>query len=158
MIGIRLREERERLGYTQEDFSLLGEASKRTQIEWEKGAAFPNAFVLERFASVGADVQYIITGIRQPDPKAVSLAAESAFKMVESGGITVTPQQFANMVMALLPTLSTASKEAEAKEKPAKEKNVAKKISGKAQVAQGNGIVQVGGAARISSAKKLKSK
>jgi len=63
-IGERLREERERLGYNQTDFAGLGEASLRSQSEWEKGKAFPNAKVLAAIAAAGADVQYILTGIR----------------------------------------------------------------------------------------------
>lgn len=63
-IGERLKEERERLGYTQEEFASFGEASKRSQIEWEKGKAFPNAKVLSALFEVGADVTYILTGVR----------------------------------------------------------------------------------------------
>jgi transcriptional regulator with XRE-family HTH domain len=63
-IGERLREERERLGFNQTDFAGLGEASLRSQIEWEKGKAFPNAKILAAIATAGADVQYILTGIR----------------------------------------------------------------------------------------------
>jgi transcriptional regulator with XRE-family HTH domain len=63
-IGERLREERERLGFNQTDFAGLGEASLRSQIEWEKGKAYPNAKILAAIAAAGADVQYILTGIR----------------------------------------------------------------------------------------------
>jgi len=63
-INERLREERERLGFNQTDFAGLGDASLRSQIEWEKGKAFPNAKVLAAIAEAGADVQYILTGIR----------------------------------------------------------------------------------------------
>lgn len=62
-IGERLREERERLEFNQTDFAGLGDASLRSQIEWEKGKAFPNAKLLSAWAEVGADVQYILTGV-----------------------------------------------------------------------------------------------
>jgi transcriptional regulator with XRE-family HTH domain len=71
-IGARVREERERLGYNQTDFAGLGDASLRSQIEWEKGKAFPNAKVLAAIAAAGADVQYILTGV----PSANALAPD----------------------------------------------------------------------------------
>lgn len=58
----RLKEERQRLGYNQKDFGHIYGVSKATQIEYEKGASFPNAKQLENIAEVGADVLYIITG------------------------------------------------------------------------------------------------
>lgn len=63
-IGERLREERERLGFNQTVFAAFGEASLRSEIEWEKGKTFPNAKVLAAIAAAGADVQYILTGVR----------------------------------------------------------------------------------------------
>lgn len=63
-IGARIKEERERLGYDQEPFAALSGASRYSQIDWEKGKSFPNAKVLAAYASVGADVQYILTGLR----------------------------------------------------------------------------------------------
>jgi transcriptional regulator with XRE-family HTH domain len=60
----RLKEERERLGFDQEGFAALGGASRHSQIDWEKGKSFPNAKVLAAIAAAGADVQYILTGIR----------------------------------------------------------------------------------------------
>lgn len=63
-IGERLKEERERLGLTQVQFAALCGASKRSQIEWEKGGAYPNAKALSDFAKAGADVGYILTGKR----------------------------------------------------------------------------------------------
>lgn len=63
-IGSRLKEERERLGMNQSQFAGLGEASKRAQITYENGESTPNATYLAAIAKVGADTQYILTGIR----------------------------------------------------------------------------------------------
>lgn len=63
-IGKRIKEERERLGYDQETFAALSGSSRFSQIDWEKGKSFPNAKVLSAYADVGADVQYILTGIK----------------------------------------------------------------------------------------------
>lgn len=63
-IGSRLKEERERLDMSQTQFAGLGEASKRAQITYEKGESTPDAAYLAAVAKVGADVQYIVTGVR----------------------------------------------------------------------------------------------
>ncbi|WP_210403661.1 helix-turn-helix domain-containing protein [Cellvibrio sp. PSBB023] len=73
MIGNRLKEERERLGYTQPVFAELAGAKKRTLIDWEKGVSSPTAVQLSALAEVGIDVVYVITGYRsaqaaQADP------------------------------------------------------------------------------------------
>lgn len=63
-IGARLKEERERLGYSQPAFAALGGASKGSQLAWEKGTATPNAEFLNLVAAVGVDVLYVVTGQR----------------------------------------------------------------------------------------------
>lgn len=62
LIGARLKEERERLGYNQIEFAAIGGASNRSQIDWEKGKQVPNAEFLALVALSGADVQYVLTG------------------------------------------------------------------------------------------------
>ena len=63
-IGVRLAEERRRLGYSQTRFAALGGAAKRTMIDWEKDLSSPNAQFLSSIAATGADVLYILTGQR----------------------------------------------------------------------------------------------
>lgn len=63
-IGERLKEERERLGFTQPSFAGLAETTKKSQIDYEKDLTQPKAGYLAVIAKVGADVQYIITGQR----------------------------------------------------------------------------------------------
>lgn len=63
-VGKRLKEERERLGFSQPAFAGLAGASKGAQQNWEKDAASPNALALIAFAEAGADVLYILTGRR----------------------------------------------------------------------------------------------
>ena len=70
----RLKEERERLGHSQTAFAALAGASKHAQINWEKGAASPNAAALAAWADAGLDVLYVVTGQRsQPVPPAQEL-------------------------------------------------------------------------------------
>ena len=74
----RLKEERERIGLSQTAFAALAGASKHAQINWEKGAASPNAAALAAWADAGLDVLYVVTGQRAggasapPPPRAVS--------------------------------------------------------------------------------------
>ncbi|WP_312466980.1 helix-turn-helix domain-containing protein [Stutzerimonas nitrititolerans] len=63
-LATRLKAERERLGFSQTDFAALAGASKHSQINWEKGAAAPNATVLAAWAAHGMDVLYVVTGQR----------------------------------------------------------------------------------------------
>lgn len=72
-IGRRLREERERLSLSQE---LMGDAAgvrKQAQLKYEKGERHPDAAYLERLATIGVDVLYVLTGERIADlPKGLS--------------------------------------------------------------------------------------
>lgn len=63
-IGSRIKEERERLGMNQTEFGAVGNATRKTQFNYEIGERVPSADYLERLASIGVDVGYIITGIR----------------------------------------------------------------------------------------------
>lgn len=76
-IGKRLREERERLGYSQPDFAALGGKTKKTQIEWEADKATPNAAFLAEVERAGVDVLYVLTG-RRETPLADGYHQESA--------------------------------------------------------------------------------
>ncbi len=60
--GVRLREEREKLGMSQTDFGEVGGVRKLAQIKYEKGERTPDADYLARIATAGADVLYILTG------------------------------------------------------------------------------------------------
>jgi len=77
MFCMRLKEERQRLGLTQPDFAKVADASKRTLIDWEKGVSAPNGFQLSALASIGVDVQYIITGQRSSN----CLSSDEAFML-----------------------------------------------------------------------------
>ncbi|MFZ4219735.1 helix-turn-helix domain-containing protein [Enterobacter ludwigii] len=65
-IGERLREERERLGFTQSDFSKAGGVAFRTYCDYEAGKSEPKASTLSLLGGVGVDVLYVVTGQRTP--------------------------------------------------------------------------------------------
>lgn len=60
--GDRLKEERLRLGLTQEQFGALGGVRKQAQLKYEKGERKPDAAYFEGIAAAGANVSYILTG------------------------------------------------------------------------------------------------
>lgn len=74
LLSERLFEERKRLGLTQEQLAALGGVKMRSQVNYEAGERCPDGIYLSGIAAAGADVQYILTGIRaggaiaQPSP------------------------------------------------------------------------------------------
>lgn len=62
MIGMRLKEERERLGFTQPAFAEIAGAKKRTLIDWEKGISSPTAVQLAALVRAGVDALYVLLG------------------------------------------------------------------------------------------------
>lgn len=62
--GTRLREERLRLAYSQEDFGELGGVRRNTQGNYERGERTPDLEYIAAVAKVGVDVVYVITGLR----------------------------------------------------------------------------------------------
>lgn len=62
--GIRLKSERERLKLTQEALAEAGGVKKLSQSKYENGERSPNSEYLERLASTGVDVAYLLTGQR----------------------------------------------------------------------------------------------
>lgn len=65
-IGKRLKEERNRLGLSQEKLALAGGVQKRTQINYEANERSPDSDYLALIAQIGVDVNYILTGVRVP--------------------------------------------------------------------------------------------
>ncbi len=63
-IGERLREERERLGFSQSAIGAIGGVKKLAQLKYEQGERYPGADYLAAVAKVGVDTLYIVTGER----------------------------------------------------------------------------------------------
>lgn len=68
-IGERLREERKRLAMDQATFGAIGGVKALAQHTYESGKRSPDARYLEAVAAAGADVLYIVTGIRSLSDK-----------------------------------------------------------------------------------------
>lgn len=61
----RLKEERLRLGLSQEEFANRAGVSKRAQANYEKGERSPQADYLVALDSAGVDTHYVLTGRRR---------------------------------------------------------------------------------------------
>lgn len=72
----RVKEERERLGLTQDSMAKIGGVSQRTQANYETGSRAPTAEYLAKVRGVGADVVYIVSGERLDKPSLVLLTPE----------------------------------------------------------------------------------
>ena len=67
-IGERLRAERNKIGLSQEKFAEFCGIKKLTQLNYESGKSSPSAEYLVQIAELGADVNYILTGVRVEKP------------------------------------------------------------------------------------------
>jgi transcriptional regulator with XRE-family HTH domain len=73
--SIRLKLERRRLAMNQTDFASAGGVQKHAQVNYEKGARYPDAGYLAGIAEAGVDVQYVLTG-RTSDPATLALTSD----------------------------------------------------------------------------------
>lgn len=64
-IGARLREERERLGYTEKQIAQLLSAPLENYARFESGQEDPGLFRVARLQSCGFDLLYVMTGERR---------------------------------------------------------------------------------------------
>lgn len=67
MFGDRLREERNKLGLSQEFFGEAAGVRKLSQIKYEKSERYPDLKYLTNILNMGCDVLYIISGARTTD-------------------------------------------------------------------------------------------
>ena len=63
-IGNRLREERERIGLTQQELAARGGVAKKSQTNYELGKTDPAASYLGLIVHAGVDVLFVLTGQR----------------------------------------------------------------------------------------------
>jgi transcriptional regulator with XRE-family HTH domain len=64
-IGNRLKEERNRLGISQDGFAQTAGIQRRAQVRYEQDERVPDGTYFAAIAEAGVDVQYVITGKRQ---------------------------------------------------------------------------------------------
>ena len=78
-VAERISEERKRLGLSQAAFAEAVGMSLSTQKRYEKGEREPDAGYLNQLGSVGVDVQYVITGVREGED---SLYEDAIFRVL----------------------------------------------------------------------------
>jgi transcriptional regulator with XRE-family HTH domain len=62
-VGFRLKQERQRLGMSQDDFSAVCGMKRRAQMSYEHDERSPDAEYLRSLAEIGVDIQFVVTGI-----------------------------------------------------------------------------------------------
>lgn len=91
-IGKRLKEERERLGFTVVAFAEAAGAKKHTVIDWQNDVSSPPAARLARLAACGVDVMYVLTGVHLPQEYQQNIGAMIAVtsKVDPDGSTAIT--------------------------------------------------------------------
>lgn len=97
-IAHRLIEERGRLGYSQVSFANQLDISREGLRLYEMGQRGIGAEFLAKAAMLGADVQYILTGIKSQNREEVSESLQHEAVASLQPVITVSPQGTANVV------------------------------------------------------------
>ncbi len=90
-VGMRLAEERKRLGYSQTEFSEAAGSGRASQVNYETGKRFPDAEYLEAAAKLGVDVQYVLTGVRSMNLYEVAEQG-GHYKTAVGGKRTIDPE------------------------------------------------------------------
>ena len=87
-VGDRLREERDRLDLSQADFAALAGQGRSSQIRYEAGERAPDTDYLAKIAEAGADIVYILTGQRDPNPMPAAARVSAAPARDDEGDAT----------------------------------------------------------------------
>ena len=90
-IGGRLCEERQRLSKSQKSFAALADASVRAQIKWEQDQSSPTAKTLAAFAGAGADILYIVTGVRAMQPVSALAHSDDSIALIARHMLAAMP-------------------------------------------------------------------
>lgn len=77
-VGSRLREERLRIGLSQDEFAAVGGITRRSQSAYESDERSPDASYLLSVRALGVDIYYVLTGER--------VAAEHETEEVKGAG------------------------------------------------------------------------
>ena len=74
--GARIREERDRLQLNQVVFGRAGGVGRGSQVGYESGQRPPTAEYMAGIAAIGADVQFIVTGVRSENLPKITMPKE----------------------------------------------------------------------------------
>ncbi|WP_207003921.1 helix-turn-helix domain-containing protein [Trinickia mobilis] len=82
-VGTRLREERLRIGLSQDEFAAVGGLGRNALRHYETGERAPDANFLIALRSIGVNVWYVLTGQTAMDTPAEAPTAESSLTSEE---------------------------------------------------------------------------
>lgn len=94
LVAPRLTEERKRIGLSQAEVAETCGISREMWGKYERGKAVLGSEVLFRFAAAGADIQYVVTGIRSGTVPAL----DTAERLLLENYRRCTPKAQANLV------------------------------------------------------------
>lgn len=108
-LGVRLKEERQRLGLSQRELAALGGVKRLSQGHYESGFRFPAADYLFRLSKVGIEVLYVLTGARAnsatPAPGIDAEFLRRCMELIESESISRGVDPLDTSRMAIVTTL-----------------------------------------------------
>ena len=105
--GARLREEREKLELTQEDFARLGGVQKLSQHKYEKGERSPSIEYLNSLEPYGVNIDYLFDGRKNKVSTSgidISLMHGIIFELDNSllrAGVTISANKKARIIAML---------------------------------------------------------
>ncbi|MBD9478533.1 helix-turn-helix transcriptional regulator [Pseudoxanthomonas sp. PXM02] len=135
-LGKRLKEERQRLGLTQQAMAEACDSSKRAQLNYESGDQVPGGMYLAAAADLGVDVVFVLTGRSSAQ---ASASAEDAALLAHFHRMK---PEVRNLILEILLQLNTSA--------PTSKRGITIKGGEQAQVIQGNPVqpdltINVGG-------------
>jgi transcriptional regulator with XRE-family HTH domain len=80
--GARLKEERLRVGMSQQDLANHALVHRQTQVNYERSLKPPPPDYLEAVGKIGIDVEYVVTGYRAADGKQLHQAKNALLVML----------------------------------------------------------------------------
>ncbi|MDD4978785.1 MAG: helix-turn-helix transcriptional regulator [Gallionella sp.] len=109
--GGRLKEERQRLGHTQDAFGAGAGVTRLTQSKYEKGESSPNVQYLTAIEEMAVDINYLLTGNKRSDVistdvhgKYADLAADIIMELevlINAKGVKLPPATKAQLVATI---------------------------------------------------------
>lgn len=79
-LNLRLREERNRLGFTQDDFAKSCGVGRRAQASYEAGERVPDADYLIAAIKIGVDTRYLLSGFKADASEISDYSVEAIFR------------------------------------------------------------------------------
>lgn len=107
-VGLRLKEERERLRLSRSEFATRMGVHRNTQARYESDNREPGAAYWDAAIALGIDVDYVTgrkkhysLGDKSPDPALLTKVLESVESILASSGVILDPEKKARTVVFL---------------------------------------------------------